>query len=123
MEKFSCSGPLTHCKWSCLQYTHTMCGDGIFIFVIVYRDYATAFRSCGASTFPVAMRRQTGKIQAYGMATWSCFRAPLGDPGHLSLQEVWDIAAKVGGKNHGFRHVKWNLFPAPCCGTRPCLAA
>jgi hypothetical protein len=39
----------------------------------------------------------------YKMATWSCFRTPPGDPGHLSLQEVWDIAARVGGLNHGFR--------------------
>ena len=47
--------------------------------------------------------RIEGKIVAYGMATWSCFRTPPGNPGHLSLQEVWDIAARVGGKDHGFR--------------------
>jgi hypothetical protein len=37
------------------------------------------------------------------MATWSCLRTPPGDPVHLSLQEVWDIAARVAGKDHGFR--------------------
>ena len=39
----------------------------------------------------------------YGMATWTCFRVPPGHPEHLPLQEVVDLAASVGGLNHGFR--------------------
>lgn len=63
-------------------------------------------------TFEVVLciRRKEGKIQAYGLATWNCFRVAPSKPGHLSLQEVWDVAAKVGAKNHGFRSVFMPLF-------------
>jgi hypothetical protein len=44
-----------------------------------------------------------GSIRAYGLATWSCFREAQGANGHLRLQEVVDLAHKVGGLDHGFR--------------------
>lgn len=65
-------------------------------------------------TQPVCICRVEGKIQAYGMATWTCFRTPPGDPGHLSLQEVWDIAARVGGLNHGFRSASKLVAAVDC---------
>ena len=41
-------------------------------------------------------------VQAYGMATWDCFRkAP--DAGGLQLQEIVKLARAVGGRDHGFR--------------------
>jgi hypothetical protein len=41
------------------------------------------------------------------MATWSCFRTPGNNPGlHSNLQEVFALAEKVGGKDHGFRFIQ-----------------
>lgn len=47
--------------------------------------------------------REKGKIRAYGLATWSCFRVALGAEGHVSLQDIVHIARDVGGLHHGFR--------------------
>ena len=47
--------------------------------------------------------RKTGKIRAYGLATWSCFRAPLGAEGHINLQDIVHMARDIGGLDHGFR--------------------
>lgn len=47
--------------------------------------------------------RSQGLIRAYGMATWTCFRAPPTDPGFLSLHEVVKLARRAGGPDHGFR--------------------
>lgn len=44
-----------------------------------------------------------GKIQFYGLATWTAFREPLGGAGWISLEEVWKIAKKAGGDLHHFR--------------------
>ncbi|CAL8464817.1 g4352 [Coccomyxa elongata] len=49
--------------------------------------------------------RKEGKIAAYGMATWDCFRkAP--ERGGLQLQDIVKLAESVGGRNHGFRYVQ-----------------
>ncbi|KAK9917236.1 hypothetical protein WJX75_002180 [Coccomyxa subellipsoidea] len=49
--------------------------------------------------------RDEGKIAAYGMATWDCFRkAP--EKGGLQLQDIVKLAESVGGINHGFRYVQ-----------------
>lgn len=37
------------------------------------------------------------------MATWDSFRVASTDPGHVSLQEIVDLAYEVGGRTHGFR--------------------
>lgn len=48
--------------------------------------------------------RQQGKIKAYGMATWSCFRVPPEDKEqYLALKSVLQLAKEVGGDDHGFR--------------------
>ena len=65
----------------------------------------------------IGARRQEGKIQSYGMATWDCFRVAPEDAAHVSLQEVVDLAHEVGGKNHGFRCspcASTSTFPLPC---------
>ena len=41
-------------------------------------------------------------LQAYGMATWDCFRKPR-EQGGLQLQTMVKLAEGVAGKNHGFR--------------------
>jgi len=50
--------------------------------------------------------RQSGKILYYGLATWACFRVSPSDPLYLSIEEVFSIARKVGGEDHGFRFIQ-----------------
>jgi aryl-alcohol dehydrogenase-like predicted oxidoreductase len=50
--------------------------------------------------------RSNNKIRYYGMATWTCFRVPPDNKEYLSLEEVVDLAEKVGGKQHGFRFIQ-----------------
>jgi aryl-alcohol dehydrogenase-like predicted oxidoreductase len=50
--------------------------------------------------------RSAGKIRYYGMATWTCFRVAPQDPDYLSLEECVNIAARIGGKTHGFRFIQ-----------------
>ena len=47
--------------------------------------------------------RREGRIRAYGLATWDCFRLPPSSPSHLSLQDVVALARDIGGIDHGFR--------------------
>ncbi|MGC2425793.1 MAG: aldo/keto reductase [Nitrososphaeraceae archaeon] len=50
--------------------------------------------------------RSNNKIRFFGMATWTCFRLPPDNKEYLSLEEVVDLAEKVGGKQHGFRFIQ-----------------
>ena len=50
--------------------------------------------------------RQDGKILYYGLATWDCFRVLPSHPLYLSIDDVFNIAGKVGGENHGFRFIQ-----------------
>jgi len=50
--------------------------------------------------------RKQGLIAYYGMASWSCFRVRNGDPEHVNLDDVVDVAREVGGETHGFRFVQ-----------------
>jgi aryl-alcohol dehydrogenase-like predicted oxidoreductase len=50
--------------------------------------------------------REAGKIQFYGMATWTCFRVPPNDSQYLSLEECVGIAQRTGGAQHGFRFIQ-----------------
>ena len=50
--------------------------------------------------------RSNGKIRYYGMATWTCFRVPEDNEEYLSLEEVVNLAEKVGGAQHGFRFIQ-----------------
>ena len=50
--------------------------------------------------------RSINKIRYYGMATWTCFRVPPDNREYLSLEEVVNLAKKIGGKQHGFRFIQ-----------------
>jgi aryl-alcohol dehydrogenase-like predicted oxidoreductase len=50
--------------------------------------------------------RANKKICYYGMATWTCFRVPPNNNEYLSLEEVVNLAEKVGGVQHGFRFIQ-----------------
>ena len=46
-----------------------------------------------------------------------CCRVPPGHRQHLSLQSVVELAEEVGGKDHGFRWVAYQLAGMNCpCG-------
>ncbi len=47
-----------------------------------------------------------GAIAVYGAATWNGFRVRPDSPEYLSLQEIVDLAAEVGGRNHHFKVVQ-----------------
>jgi aryl-alcohol dehydrogenase-like predicted oxidoreductase len=56
--------------------------------------------------------RAEGRITAYGLATWDCFRVPRDDARFLDLQAVVDAAAAAGGANHGLRYLQAPLSAA-----------
>jgi len=51
-------------------------------------------------------KREEGKIKFYGMATWECFRVVKENPQYLSLEDVMEMAKKVGGNDHGFKFIQ-----------------
>jgi aryl-alcohol dehydrogenase-like predicted oxidoreductase len=51
----------------------------------------------------------SGKIAAYGMATWNAFREDAKSPGYLSLAAMAEIAREAGGADHHFRFVQLPL--------------
>ncbi len=53
--------------------------------------------------------RTRGRIQFYGMATWSCFRLSPSSDEYLALSDVVGIAERAIGKDHGFRCVQLPL--------------
>ena len=57
-------------------------------------------------------QRREGRIRYYGLATWDCFRVPPGDPQHLSLEGVVEMAERAGGPDHGMRFVQlpFNMY-------------
>lgn len=56
--------------------------------------------------------RKQGRIRAYGLATWSCFRSAPGSEGYLSLLSVVQLAQEVAGHDHGFRsHSRSAMLP------------
>jgi aryl-alcohol dehydrogenase-like predicted oxidoreductase len=62
----------------------------------------------------------SGKIGAYGLATWNAFREEPKSPGYLSLEEIVGVAAEIGGSDHHFRFVQLPLNLAmPEALTRP----
>lgn len=48
----------------------------------------------------------SGKIGAYGMATWNAFREDVKSPGYLSLAEMVAIARDIAANDHHFRFVQ-----------------
>ena len=62
----------------------------------------------------------SGRIGAYGLATWNAFREDSKSAGYLSLEEIVGIAIEAGGKDHHFRFVQLPLNLAmPEALTRP----
>ncbi|MGD0963711.1 MAG: aldo/keto reductase [Candidatus Acidiferrales bacterium] len=62
----------------------------------------------------------SGKIGAYGLATWNAFREDPKSPGYLALEEMVGLATEAGGKDHHFRFVQLPLNLAmPEALTRP----
>ena len=57
-------------------------------------------------------KRKEGSIRFYGLATWNCFRVNQEDQQYLSLQNVVELAKKVGGSNHGFKYIQlpYNMY-------------
>ncbi|MCI4367520.1 MAG: aldo/keto reductase [Thermoplasmata archaeon] len=51
--------------------------------------------------------RESGHLQCYGLATWEVLRVPIGDPVHLALADLVEIAKEAGGSDHGFRFVQF----------------
>jgi aryl-alcohol dehydrogenase-like predicted oxidoreductase len=51
----------------------------------------------------------TGKIRAYGVATWNGFRTPPEQEGHLNLARLLAAAEAEGGRNHHFRWIQLPL--------------
>lgn len=62
----------------------------------------------------------SGKVGAYGLATWNAFREDSNSPGHLSLADMVGIARDVAGAENHFRFVQlpFNLA-MPEALTRP----
>ena len=52
---------------------------------------------------------ESGKIRAYGVATWNGFRMPPGQEGHLSLARLLAAAGAAGGRHHHFRWIQLPL--------------
>ncbi len=50
--------------------------------------------------------RESGKIGAYGVATWNGFRVAPDDRGYHSIENFVRSARQVGGEGHGFRYVQ-----------------
>jgi aryl-alcohol dehydrogenase-like predicted oxidoreductase len=50
--------------------------------------------------------RKQGKLQFYGVATWSGFRATSNAARNHSLVRMVEIAREVGGEQHGFRFIQ-----------------
>jgi aryl-alcohol dehydrogenase-like predicted oxidoreductase len=62
----------------------------------------------------------SGKIGAYGLATWNAFREDPKSPGYFSLEEMVRIAVEACGQHHHFRFVQLPLNLAmPEALTRP----
>ena len=77
------------------------------------------FRTRIAAAFQELENQVTaGTIRAYGCATWNGFRQPATASGHLSLQELSQIAQSVGGDSHHFRVVQLPVNLAMSEGVR-----
>jgi aryl-alcohol dehydrogenase-like predicted oxidoreductase len=102
---------LAKCIDKSLMNMHLATIDLVYIhnaFESWYQEVSTkAFKEMLAKAFEVYEKyRAQEKIRYYGMATWTCFRVPLGSAEHLSLEQCVKIAESVGGKNHGFRFIQ-----------------
>jgi len=49
---------------------------------------------------------ENGKIKAYGLAVWNAFTYEEGNSEYINLEDVYDVARKVGGVNHHFKYIQ-----------------
>lgn len=56
------------------------------------------------ATFEESVRQ--GKIKAYGIAVWNAFIYDESNSEYISLEDVYDVARKVGGANHHFKYIQ-----------------
>jgi aryl-alcohol dehydrogenase-like predicted oxidoreductase len=56
--------------------------------------------------------RSEGKLRYYGIASWTCFRVPRGEPEYASLDDLVEVAKNAGGDEHGFRFIQLPFNPA-----------
>lgn len=47
-----------------------------------------------------------GKIKSYGIAVWNAFTYEEGNSEYICLEDVYDVARKVGGENHHFKYIQ-----------------
>lgn len=47
-----------------------------------------------------------GKIKAYGIAVWNAFIYEEGNSEYIRLEDVYDVARKVGGSTHHFKYIQ-----------------
>ena len=47
-----------------------------------------------------------GKIKAYGLAVWNAFSYEEGNDEHINIEEVYDVACRVGGAEHHFKYLQ-----------------
>ena len=52
------------------------------------------------------MHVKEGKIKSYGIAVWNAFTYEEDNREYISLEDVYDIACKVGGANHHFKYIQ-----------------
>ena len=67
------------------------------------RNFSAA---CGWSSNFWNARSADGVIGVYGTATWNGYRVRPDNEDYLSLQELVDLAAQVGGPNHHFKVIQ-----------------
>jgi aryl-alcohol dehydrogenase-like predicted oxidoreductase len=51
--------------------------------------------------------RASGKLGAYGLATWDCLRTAKGTAGYFSVEQGVACARAVAGEDHGFRFIQF----------------
>lgn len=49
---------------------------------------------------------EEGKIKAYGVAVWNAFTYDTSNPEYISIEDVYDVACRVGGANHHFKYLQ-----------------
>lgn len=47
-----------------------------------------------------------GKMKAYGIAVWNAFTYEEGNEEFINLEDIYDIAHRVGGQNHHFKYIQ-----------------
>ena len=55
--------------------------------------------------------RSEGRMRYYGIASWTCFRVPRGDPEYASLDDLVEVAKNAGGEDHGLRFIELPFNP------------